>query len=305
MANARLAIALACALVEGCSPYGGGAFHCATSDQCAGGTCEPEGFCSFPDPDCASGRRFGELGGSLAGVCVGDQSTTDGSMPDMSLDDSAIDTPMVDMTTAAPFCDAAGDPTLVGCWEFENNANDASGDMNNAAASGVTYTTGKVGMAVVQQGGSSLVIGDRASLEPQHITIEMWVRPAQTPPNSPGRWGLVDSDGAYGMFITNNTILCTFNGALTANVSLAANVWKHVACTTDGTTVRLYVDGLPTNPASTGGAPLTTGNTNGVVLGANSPNGDTFIGAIDQVRMFNEARTQMQICDATGLSTCK
>ena len=34
------------------------------------GTCEPSGYCSFPDPFCPSGRRYGELSGALAGVCV-------------------------------------------------------------------------------------------------------------------------------------------------------------------------------------------------------------------------------------------
>lgn len=37
------------------------------------GTCEVNGFCSFPDPTCASGSRFGTASGSVSGQCVGDQ----------------------------------------------------------------------------------------------------------------------------------------------------------------------------------------------------------------------------------------
>lgn len=237
-------------------------------------------------------------------MCVG-QTPTDGSVPDtdMPLDDGAIDTPMIDMAVT-PFC-VTSDPQLVGCWEFEQNANDASGDGNNATATNVTYATGKVGQAVVLQANSLLFVGDRASLEPPHLTVEAWLRPAQAPPAAPGRWGVVDSDGAYGIFVTSTTILCTFNGALTVNATLPVGVWTHLACTTDGATVRMYIDGLPTTPASVAGAPLTTGGTNGVVLAGNSPNGDTFVGAVDQLRVFNEARTQEQICAATGLATCK
>ena len=57
-----------------------GGFVCARDDQCerAGeaGTCEA-GFCAFMDPDCESGKRYGELSGERAGECVpGDGSDT-------------------------------------------------------------------------------------------------------------------------------------------------------------------------------------------------------------------------------------
>ncbi len=50
-------------------------FACEDDDACkdgdAAGTCEASGFCSFPDLECASGRRYGELvGDDLAGTCV-------------------------------------------------------------------------------------------------------------------------------------------------------------------------------------------------------------------------------------------
>jgi cysteine-rich repeat protein len=48
-------------------------FHCETSSQCAGGTCELAGVCSASDSACPSGRRYVEEAGSLAGVCVGDE----------------------------------------------------------------------------------------------------------------------------------------------------------------------------------------------------------------------------------------
>jgi alpha-tubulin suppressor-like RCC1 family protein len=56
-----------------CSPLQA-AFQCRTHEQCVdavAGTCEPSGFCSFPDGDCASGRRYGQLAGDdLGGRCV-------------------------------------------------------------------------------------------------------------------------------------------------------------------------------------------------------------------------------------------
>jgi len=51
------------------------AFECTRDLSCtrAGtqGTCEAVGFCSFPDPTCPSGRRFGEVSGMYTQQCVG------------------------------------------------------------------------------------------------------------------------------------------------------------------------------------------------------------------------------------------
>lgn len=48
-------------------------FHCASATDCAtqGATCQPVGYCSFPDSSCADGQRFGELSGPFANQCVG------------------------------------------------------------------------------------------------------------------------------------------------------------------------------------------------------------------------------------------
>ncbi len=80
-------------------------FGCGEDGQCesAGitGTCEVNGYCSFLDDTCASGRRYGDLaGGGLAGVCVqenpgstGAVSSTDGGssgeVPATTMDASA------------------------------------------------------------------------------------------------------------------------------------------------------------------------------------------------------------------------
>ena len=49
-------------------------FHCEEDAQCTGvpgGRCEPSGVCSFPDPDCPTGRRYGEAATEqVAGDCV-------------------------------------------------------------------------------------------------------------------------------------------------------------------------------------------------------------------------------------------
>lgn len=79
------AVWLACvvALGCGCSPYGGGSFACTGDMQCgAEGKCA-EGFCSFPDPNCSSGYRYGDLSGPQSNSCVG-----------AATGDGGVDTPM-------------------------------------------------------------------------------------------------------------------------------------------------------------------------------------------------------------------
>lgn len=60
------------AALSGCQVTG--SFACGSSSECRSGstvgTCEPDGFCSFDDPQCDSGRRYDPSAGALGGMCV-------------------------------------------------------------------------------------------------------------------------------------------------------------------------------------------------------------------------------------------
>jgi len=50
-------------------------FKCDTNADCTlanqeGGLCESNGFCSFPDSNCVTGRHYGDHSGSLSNFCV-------------------------------------------------------------------------------------------------------------------------------------------------------------------------------------------------------------------------------------------
>jgi len=65
----RWVVALAGSLTAGCLTFPG--FECEDSEQCGdGGVCEPQGHCSYADPYCESGRRYGPHAGALANECV-------------------------------------------------------------------------------------------------------------------------------------------------------------------------------------------------------------------------------------------
>jgi hypothetical protein len=99
-----LGLALAC----GCTR---GTFACEDDLACGGdGTCQPEGWCSFPDDGCPSGQRFGEHSGEgLGGLCVDPFGTTgglamdsSGAPPDVttSEDGASLDGPLDDTTAS-------------------------------------------------------------------------------------------------------------------------------------------------------------------------------------------------------------
>lgn len=100
-----------------------GAFACEDDAQCAGtgvtGTCEPSGYCSFADPTCESGRRYGARApADLAEACVvpiDPTSATDAS--DEADDDDDGDTTSSDTTgtaSATSLTTTPVDPTTEG-----------------------------------------------------------------------------------------------------------------------------------------------------------------------------------------------
>lgn len=76
----RLALVGLVVVALGCGNHG--SYVCSSSTQCVlesvNGTCEAQGYCSFPDTECPSGSRFeSNAGDSLGGTCV-----PEGNMPD-------------------------------------------------------------------------------------------------------------------------------------------------------------------------------------------------------------------------------
>lgn len=110
-------------------------FPCNTDAQCArdgaAGVCQASGYCSFPDADCESNQRYGDLApGSLAGACVpleegsgsattattGDDAT-DGATSLGPVSTSDLDGPLTAEGTDESSSSSTGDPACcyAGC----------------------------------------------------------------------------------------------------------------------------------------------------------------------------------------------
>lgn len=100
-----LALAVLAFAATGCNE----SFECAADSHCqsdgVAGFCESIGHCSFPDEDCETGRRFGELAGTLSNMCVPpDEDVTSGpqeSTGSIGSSSGGITTSLPDTTTGS------------------------------------------------------------------------------------------------------------------------------------------------------------------------------------------------------------
>jgi hypothetical protein len=83
------------------------------------------------------------------------------------------------------------------------------------------------------------------------------------------------------------------NRDLTAGSRLPANKWTHLVTTYDGSTQKLYVNGvLAGSRSQTGAITLSSG---ALRIGGNSVWGQYFTGYIDEVRVYNRTLTQTEV----------
>jgi hypothetical protein len=105
---AAIAVAVAC--------QSDGFFVCNDNGDCGGGdgVCESVGACSFPDPECESGRRFGESSQpSIAGECTNGDPATSGATG--STTGSTTLPPSSESTDAADSAEGSNSTGVPGC----------------------------------------------------------------------------------------------------------------------------------------------------------------------------------------------
>jgi hypothetical protein len=91
----------------------------------------------------------------------------------------------------------------------------------------------------------------------------------------------------------------TFGSTLFGTSALALNTWTHLAGTYDGTTLRLYINGVQVSSQAQTGAIGTS--TQALTIGGDTIAGQFWSGLIDEVRIYNRALTQAEI--QTDLNT--
>ena len=200
------------------------------------------------------------------------------------------------------------DPALVGWWKFDegigDTAADSSGNGNDGTLNGpVEWTTeGKIGGAMAFTGPYNYVLVQSSpSLNPtQEITIAAWINPSWTGNNRILQKSTEGSDTQYRLIKEGgNNIRVHFppipRFEVTNNIPPQGE-WTHLAATYDGSSLKVYFDGVVVAETSASGDMATTDGP--LFIGnkwSQAPAGDEFNGIMDDVRIYNRALTQSEI----------
>ena len=214
--------------------------------------------------------------------------------------------PAGDGTVTAHYRDSGASGGLVAAFGFEqgsgSTASDASGRGNNGTVAGATWTTaGKNGTALSFDGIDDWVtVADSASLDlSSAMTLEAWVKPDVI--SKPWQ-SLFVKEGAgtfsYALYATagaTSQVNAWWTEADNLYVSpIPQGTWSHLAVTSDGTTMRIYVNGVQTSTTPVGG---TLPNTPGPLrIGGNAVwDNEFFDGTIDDLRVYNRALSASEV----------
>jgi len=168
---------------------------------------------------------------------------------------------------------ASAATSLGALWHLDESSGttavDTSGNANHGTINGADRTSGRFGRALRFDGiDDSVFIAPSTTLESTAVTVESWVRGS----TSPGAFKHIISQGAYRCEVASYGLSTGGNGGLAFYVSNGSDdelaisplappviwngAWHHVAGTYDGTTVRLFVDGVEVGAGTAATIPI-------------------------------------------------
>jgi prepilin-type N-terminal cleavage/methylation domain-containing protein len=196
---------------------------------------------------------------------------------------------------------------IVGEWTFnDGTAKDTSGYGNNGIVNGATLTTdrkGEANKAYSFDGVDDYVdAGNDASLASSLFSIEFWLKKnntvgLQTPlgkrSGTTGGWYFDNPTGSPIIRFAMG------NGAIMLDVVTTSTawplVWGHIVTTWDGTTARIYLNGVQIGSGTLSSGSYTPG-TGKLFIGALGPSTLNFFnGTIDEARVYNQALLSYQV----------
>ena len=199
----------------------------------------------------------------------------------------------------------------VGEWNFENNAKDTSGNGNDGTWSGTgtkRYVPGKVGRAGKFNGSNDYIsaTNNNSILNLSDFTVSLWFKFIGNGTAGKAYWTLVNNrnssgngnNDAYHFMIFSDYTLGTRVGNGTASVNTGGitpvndNKWHYASLTRSGNSIILYLDGKYNDSKTLTGS---VASTDPFYMGVWSNYSNYYNGLIDQVKIYNYARTPAQI----------
>jgi hypothetical protein len=190
-------------------------------------------------------------------------------------------------------------PTIGTTWT------DLSGNNNNGTLiNGPTFSSANSG-SIVFDGVDDNVQRNALNVG-NNFTVCVWAYPLATERQTlvGGSYNYYDSSTTEGFLFNignNGTDLFLSLGTdrqyrVSSNGYVSANTWFCASTTFDGTTIKIYYNGVETTYQLTGGTPFTiTYNTRPFVIGSWLANGDEFRGNIAVTQLYNRALTTAEI----------
>lgn len=216
------------------------------------------------------------------------------------------------VTVIAVAVDIFGDGSGLALWQFENNANDYSGNYNGTA-SNLTYSSAskKLGTYSAVFNGTSSTVSIPSVKNSYPLAISLWAT------NDNG-WSNTSVQGQYELFnmsIAGNRLSLGWTYSTSWNPQKGftvmygnSNHWLGASSTTDGNSTSffhivycipsyngtpvVYVNGTSINMINQGGG---HGGSAGWNIGSNSTSGEYWPGKIDQLRFFNKVLSQSEV----------
>ena len=181
---------------------------------------------------------------------------------------------------------------LVSWWKAEGNALDSFGGNNGTARNGAIFGPGESGQAFSLDGTNQFIeVPPSVSLNlSTGMTLDAWVKPRSTNHVGILNKGAIGSKGAYELAIYLNKFYFQLNDGILnmpSQADIPANSWTHVAATYDGSTAKIYINGVLDNSA----AYNSTINSNGYPLHIGLYGSPTvyFDGQLDEVTLYRQA----------------
>jgi hypothetical protein len=214
---------------------------------------------------------------------------------------------------------------LVGLWRFDETsgtiAQDSSGNGHDGTLLGdPVWGAGKIGGALEFDGTDDVVVLGAVDVVGPGITMAGWLKPDDFDIND-GRvltkavewgendhWWMLSTIAAGGEIRLRFRLKTTDEQGTTTLIAdsgvLETEEWQHAAATWDGSMMRLYLNGEEVGSTAKGGDAVATDSSVHASIGSQPPDAFAtdishvnkyFDGALDDIRLYNEALAQEEI----------
>jgi RHS repeat-associated protein len=202
---------------------------------------------------------------------------------------------------------------LLGRWRMEDGSgtmatDDSGANRTGTLVGGTAWSSGMVGGGLHFDGvNDSVSVADAPELRLSTMTIAFWYKKNA----EAGDWtrlvgkgdttyrnyGVWEEAGAAKRLLFQMYLVPGGWMNLYSTVNLEVGQWYHVACTYDGVTARIYVNGLPAGHQTAAGTPITSAHP----LTFGYAGFHTYMpGNLDEVRLYHQALSEAEVVGLAG-----